>query len=263
MEGPDLGIASFTLVVVADDGFERGGAAVMEIGGGLGDLTKAWGFEKFAVVEAASPGLVELFVGQVGTEVARNAAGFAAEKLQALLLLNCKGGAVAGEVAVIGRVAGEDGSDVAGQGAAEFLLAYRLVLGNGIQAGDGFVEREAHFYWVRYWLDHLLFERRGTAVPEKGLAPGAVEDARGAARADLIIDAFGAGMFVGEGAFRVVASGAGDGVVFGEAFVEEEFAAEVYGFGVEGIVVGDGDVGIEAKGDFEGEEEEPEHLGLA
>ena len=70
-------------------------------------------------------------------------------------------------------------------------------------------------------------------------------------------------VFVGESAFGVMAGGAGDGVVFGEAFVEKKFAAECYGFGVKGVVVGDGDVRIEAKRDFEGEEEEPEHASLA
>ena len=106
-------------------------------------------------------------------------------------MLGCKGGAVAGEEAVIGGVAGEDGADIAGKRAAQSGFAYS-------EAGDGFVEREAHFDWVGNWLDDLIFEGRGAAVPEEGFAPGAVEDARGAAGADLAVDSLGARVFVGK-----------------------------------------------------------------
>ena len=64
--------------------------------------------------QSSMSNLLELAVGEVGTEVAGDAVGFAAEELEAFLLLEGEGVFVAGEVLIVGGVAGEDGADVGG-----------------------------------------------------------------------------------------------------------------------------------------------------
>ena len=128
-----------------------------------------------------------------------------------------------------------------------------------VEFAQGFVVREGHFYWVGDGLEDLIFESGRAAVPEEFVAPGAVENAGGAAGAGLVVDADGLGVFVGEGVVGIMAGGAGEGVVFGETFVEEELAAEADGVFAEGVIGGRGDVGIEAERDLESEEEEPHH----
>jgi hypothetical protein len=259
LEGADFGVFGFAFVVVFYDCFEVWRAAVVEVGGGLGDLAEAGGFDAFFLGFGVDAGLVEFFVGQVGAEVTGDAVGFAAEELEAFLLLEGEGVFVAGEVLIVGRVAGEDGADVGGQGLGEFGGVDGFIVFELIELFEGFVEREGHFYWVCDGLEDLIFESGGAAVPEKFGAPGAVENAGGAAGTGLVVDADGLGIFVGEGVVGIVAGGAGEGVVFGETFVEEELAAEADGVVAEGVIGGRGDVGIEAERDLEGEEEKPHH----
>ena len=52
--------------------------------------------------------------------MAGDAVGLAAEELEAFLLLGGEGVFVAGEILIVGGVAGEDGADVGGQGFGKF-----------------------------------------------------------------------------------------------------------------------------------------------
>lgn len=93
MEGTNLGIEDAVAVaapiVTLDYVFESGDAAIVHVGRGAGDLTQRRRFEvalarariaEFAVAPRYA-GIVQAFIGEVGTDMTGDAVRFATEKL--------------------------------------------------------------------------------------------------------------------------------------------------------------------------------------
>jgi hypothetical protein len=127
-------------------------------------------------IAPGNAGVVQTLVGEIGTNMASDAVGLAAEELEPGLLLASEGGAVAVDEAVEWGVAGEDGSDEAGEGSGDFLR-------REVDAGGGFGEREVHFVGIFDGFEDLLFEAGGAAIPEEQATVAAVDEGRGVAAA--------------------------------------------------------------------------------
>ena len=116
VEFDDVGIefAAFwgtALVVKIDDLGECGDAAIVHVWGGTSGLAEAGSFEftgASKVCGVASAGVVETFIGEVGTHVAGDALGLTAKQLQAGELDCGEGGSFSGEVTIVGGIAGDD-----------------------------------------------------------------------------------------------------------------------------------------------------------
>ena len=135
--GIDVWVRPPAVVVEVDDGVERGQAAIVHVRCGARDLTQSGRFERAAILlvsgnaEAAiiseapvapgDAGVVKLLVGEVRSHVTGGAIATSAEHLQAQLLLGRESRAVAVHVTVNWRVAGQDRSHVARQGAGDRL----------------------------------------------------------------------------------------------------------------------------------------------
>src|SRR5205809_7983720 len=116
-------VAIAAAVIIFDDLFESGNAAVVHIGGRTRDFAECGCLETAAArpgigkiaVAPGNAGVVEPLVGEVRTYMARDAVRLGTENLQAGLLRGRESCAVAVDETVEGRVAGEDGADEAGQ----------------------------------------------------------------------------------------------------------------------------------------------------
>lgn len=275
------------IVVVVDDVGEGGKGAVVHegaVGNSCGsDHIAEGGGAGNGGVGAASEIADDAVIPGVGIDiegggaVANGASGSGSGRGEEEVFAVVFGGSEVGEIDVVVvylattfivfGVEGLDGADKLGEGVLDACFGdggviedggeEDVVFVDGGEAGDevgevGVVEGagEAHFDVVLDGLGGLVFEGVGAFVPEEVVFVGeaGVDEAHGVAAGDSG-DAGALEVEVAEGVFLLVARGAGDGGVAGEAFVVEEDAAEggaevgdgVVGGGV--VTAGGGDVG--------------------
>ncbi len=246
--------------VVGDDFFEGLKATIVHVGAGEYEIPETWGGKISA--EAV---VVQLVVGEVGAAVAVEAIGsvllaagfvFGKEEFHAAFFGGSEFG-FAGHGAVEFGIVASEGEEEIFEGEGDFFFG-DFSWAEGFLEGGAFGlfemsnhagEVGGHFFVILNGLEDLVAEGLGAAIPEEGGFPGEVEEGHGVTVTYEVIDAFGEGDAVGEGFVFMVASGAGDGVVFREGFVVEERFAKRDAFYEEGVVAGE-----------EGHGEAPAHL---
>src|ERR1051326_517234 len=172
------------------------------------------GIGEFAVAPGDA-GVVQALIGEVGSNVAGNAVGFASEETEAGLLLGRERRAVAVDETVVARIAGKDGPDEAGQCTGDFR---RRKAG----AGGGFDERQVHLVGIFDGLQDLLFERGRPAIPEEQPSVAAIDEGRRVAAPLTPKDADRDRAPVRVGALGIVARCAGHRSIARKAAVEEQ-----------------------------------------
>lgn len=226
----EIGVEGFAsghgAAVVGDDFFESFEAPIVHVGGGEGEVAEAGGgkggcgfFEG-----GGETVVVKLVVGEVGSAVAVEAVGsvllasgfvFGEEKLPPAFFSRVELGFAGHRAVEFGVVAGEGEEEVFESeselfrgdfaGAEGFFEGGVLGL---FEMGDGGGEVGGHFTVVLDWLEDLVAEGLGAAIPEKGGLPGEIEKGHGVTGSKVAFDSFGKGETIGKGAFGVVAGGA-------------------------------------------------------
>ena len=180
------------------------------------------------------------------------AARLAVPKLPAALSRLGQGTLVPGMEAVEGRVAAQHRALEGGDGRRHVVDAW--LVAEGLHKGLLVGGHGAHYLHHRVVVVHahldrvdhralgLLFERRGSPVPELELVEDGVQHGGTVARTLLAPDPLGDLLAVGEALRGVVAGGAGDRAVLGEALVEVEEAAQGHLLGGHGVLGGHQDL---------------------
>lgn len=245
-------------------------AAVVHVGGALGDIPQGGGAEFGAVGFLASDAetaevfgrgeavVVELVIGEERAAVAVETVGsvlacarvvLGHEELEAAAFRRGECGLTTEGSVELGIVGGEReeellhgeadlfGGDLGGieRGGEE-----RGVTRIGGELGDDVVEFLVHLGVILDGEEDLLAKGRRAAIPEEERLPGEIYQRHAVARAGATFDADTETARIGEAIGRQVAGGAGDGAIAGELGIVEELAAEGHAFVDERIVPREG-----------------------
>src|SRR5262249_25437996 len=236
-----------TAVVVSEDVFEARDAAVVHVGGGVGDAAQA-GRAEFAAVglvscnfEAAEierrrapahAGIVKLLVAEVGPVVAAPAAGLALPEPEAVPLLWSQSGRVPARAKTVDAAVAQEqralkarqslGERIRARGFAERLLKSGRIFCVRPQALDRFGDGAAQLMGILDRLERLRLQRRRPAVPEQAGSVTPAPPPRGVTPAFVAVHADRDSLFVREAVRGVVAARAGEGAIRRQNRIEEQ-----------------------------------------